>query len=118
MSQFMQRKSRALYNWWLGKLKSGEKWNFVQAKRSLKASREHDPELNDVYGMLLAEVYFRLDRAMQAFFRRVKKGEKPGFPRFRPRHKFFSLVYPGRYIKLKGNKVILPTGGKGKNKKY
>ena len=68
--------------------------------------------------MLLAEVYFRLDRAMQAFFRRVKKGEKPGFPRFRPRHKFFSLVYPGRYIKLKGNKVILPTGGKGKNKRY
>ncbi|KST62235.1 RNA-guided endonuclease InsQ/TnpB family protein [Mastigocoleus testarum] len=116
--EFMQSKSRALYNWWLGKLKSGEKWNFVEAKRSLKASREHDPELNDVYGMLLAEVYFRLDRAMQAFFRRVKKGEKPGFPRFRPRHKFFSLVYPGRYIKLKGNKVILPTGGKGKNKKY
>ena len=116
--EFMQRKSRALYNWWLSKLKSGEKWNFAQAKRTLKASREHDPELNDVYGMLLAEVYFRLDRAMQAFFRRVRNGEKPGFPRFRPRHKFFSLIYPGRYIKLKGNKVILPTGGKGKNKKY
>ena len=116
--EFMQSKSRALYNWWLGKLKSGEKWNFVEAKRSLKASREHDPELNDVYGMVLSEVYFRLDRAMQAFFRRVRRGEKPGFPRFRPRHKFFSLVYPGRYIKIKNNKVVLPTGGKGKNKKY
>ena len=116
--EFMQRKSRALYNWWLGKLKSGEKWNFAQAKRTLKDSREHDPELNDVYGMLLAEVYFRLDRAMQAFFRRVRKGEEPGFPRFRPRHKFFSLIYPGRYIKIKNNQVILPTGGKGKNKNY
>lgn len=116
--EFMQSKSRGLYNWWLSKLKAGEKWNFAQAKRTLKASREHDPELNDVYGMLLAEVYFRLDRAMQAFFRRVRNGEKPGFPRFRPRHKFFSLIYPGRYIKLKGNKVILPTGGKGKNKNY
>ena len=40
--EFMQRKSRALYNWWLGKLKAGEKWNFAQAKRTLKASREHD----------------------------------------------------------------------------
>ena len=54
--EFMQSKSRALYNWWLGKLKSGEKWNFVEAKRSLKASREHDPELNYVYGMVLSEV--------------------------------------------------------------
>ena len=38
--EFMQRKSRALYNWWLSKLKAGEKWNFTQAKRTLKASRE------------------------------------------------------------------------------
>jgi putative transposase len=35
-------------------------------------------------------VYFRLDKAMQAFFRRVKAGETPGFPWVRPRHQFFT----------------------------
>jgi len=56
---------------------------------------------------------------MSAFFRRVKAGETPGFPRLRPRHCFFTLVYPAMYIQVEGNTIILPTGGKGaKNKQY
>ena len=39
-----------------------------------------------MYGKLLAEVYFRLDNAMKAFFHRAKAGEKPGFPRSRRTH--------------------------------
>jgi putative transposase len=35
----------------------------------------------------------RLDKAFAAFFRRVKKGEKPGFPRFKPRDRFHSLEF-------------------------
>jgi len=31
----------------------------------------------------LQDVLTRLDRAFQAFFRRVKHGEKPGYPRFK-----------------------------------
>jgi putative transposase len=69
-----------------------------------------------VYGKLLAEVYFRLDKAMQAFFRRVKAGDTPGFPRVRPRHRFFTLCYPAMYVKVVGNTVLLPTGG-GRGKK-
>ncbi len=33
----------------------------------------------------------RIDRGFQAFFRRCKSGEKPGFPRYRSRHRFNSL---------------------------
>jgi putative transposase len=33
----------------------------------------------------------RLDRAFAAFFRRVRAGEKPGYPRFRSRHRYHSL---------------------------
>lgn len=36
----------------------------------------------------------RLDRAFQAFFRRLKAGEKPGYPRFRGRGRFDSVVFP------------------------
>ncbi len=117
--EFMQAKCRALYNWWVMRLKKGEKWpGWRMAKASLQQSKQHDPELKQVYGKLLHEVYFRLDSAMQAFFRRLANGETPGFPRVRPRHCFFTLCYPAMYITVEGNTMTLPTGGKGKHKKY
>jgi putative transposase len=113
--EFMQGKCRGLYNWWVMRLRDGGKWpGWEEATKTLQESKEYDPELRFVYGKLLQEVYFRLDNAMKAFWRRVKNGEKPGFPRVRPRHCFFTLIYPGMYIKIKGNKLILPTGGGGK----
>lgn len=112
--EFMQGKCRGLYNWRIIKLKSGEKWpGWRKAKKTLQESKRYDPELKQVYGKLLHEVYFRLDAAMAAFFRRVQNGEKPGFPRVRPRHCFFTLIYPSAYLTLKGNTLILPTGGGG-----
>ena len=114
--EFMQAKCRALYNWQLGQLKAGSKWSLYDAKKTLQQSRQVDPELNAVYGKLLQEVFFRLDEAMQGFFRRVKAGEKPGFPRYHPRQKFFTLKYPGMYIRVEGKTFTLPTGGRGKNK--
>jgi putative transposase len=117
--EFMQGKCRGLYNWWVMRLRDGEKWpGWEEAKKTLQASKEHDPELRWVYGKLLHEVYFRLDGAMKAFFRRVKNGEKPGFPRVRPRHCSFTLIYPAMYIKVEGLSIRLPTGGKGKNKHF
>src|ERR1700726_295225 len=109
--EFMQAKCRGLYNWWVMRLRGGEKWNVYDAKKTLHGSREVDPEINYVYGKLLHEVYFRLDGAMQAFFRRVKAGEKPGFPRFKPRHQFFTLSYPAYRLNIMGNTITLPTGG-------
>ena len=76
--EFMQGKCRALYKWWVMRLRNGEKWNLYSAKKSLQASRTYDPELNAVYGKLLHEVYFRLDKAMTAFFRRLKAGGETG----------------------------------------
>ena len=71
-----------------------------------------------MYGKLLQEVYFRIDKSMKDFFRRVKEGSKPGFPRVRPRHNFFTLVYPAMYIQIEKGIIRLPTGGKGKKKQY
>jgi putative transposase len=118
--EFMQGKCRGLYNWWVGRLRDGEKWNLYEAKKSLQESKQHDPELVYVYGKLLHEAYFRLEKAMKAFYRRVKAGEKPGFPRYRKRHEFFTLCYPAMYITIEGDKLTLPTGGGGRHgfKKY
>jgi putative transposase len=110
----MQGKCRGLYNWWVMRLCDGERWpGWVEAKASPQASRDHDPELGFVYGKLLHEVYFRPDKAMNAFFRRVAAGETLGFPRVRPRHAFFTLCYPAMYVKVEGNRLYLPTGGGG-----
>jgi putative transposase len=111
--EFMQAKCRGLYNWWVLRLRNGERWNLERAKKSLRESKQYDPELRYVYGKLLAEVYFRLHGAMQGFFRRVAAGEKPGFPRVKPRHQFFTLCYPATYLEVQGKAIILPTGGGG-----
>src|SRR5260221_4124232 len=112
--EWMQGKCRGLYNWWVMRLSSGKRWNFSNAKQSLRESKQYDPELRAVYGKLLAEVYYRLDGAMQRFFRRVPAGDKPGFPRFKPRHQFFTLCYPAMYLEVQGNTFIVPTGGSAK----
>jgi IS605 OrfB family transposase len=85
----------------------------AEAKVSLQASKAHDRELGFVYGKLLHEVYFRLDKAMSAFFRRVQAGETPGFPRVRPRHACFTLCYPAMYVRVEGDRLHLPSGGGG-----
>ena len=73
------------------KLRASERWNWQEAKKTLAESRKYDPSIDQVCGKLLTEVYFRLDQAMQTFFKRVAAGEKPDFPRVRPRHQFFTL---------------------------
>jgi len=113
--EFMQGKCRGLYNWWLMRLRDGERWpGWAEAKATLAASNEHDPELRWVYSKLVHEVYFRLDKAMTAFFGRLKAGDIPGFPRVRPRHAFFTLCYPAMYVQVERDRLYLPTGGGGK----
>ncbi|MFH0351027.1 MAG: RNA-guided endonuclease InsQ/TnpB family protein [Chromatiales bacterium] len=55
-----------------------------------------------------------LDKAFQAFFRRVKAGEKePGYPRFKGRDRFDSFTYPsiGDGARVVGNKLRLQHVG-------
>ena len=40
------------------------------------------------------DVLRRVDKAFQAFFNRVKRGDKPGYPRFKSRHRYDSYVFP------------------------
>src|SRR5208283_3276152 len=49
----------------------------------------------------------RLDKAFQNFFRRVKAGQEPGYPRFKAADRFNSILFPshGDGIRLKGNKL-------------
>src|SRR5262249_49697737 len=60
----------------------------------------------------------RLDRAFQAFFRRVKSGEAPGYPRCKARNRFDTVEFPsyGDGCKLDGGVVYFQHVGRIKVK--
>jgi len=52
------------------------------------------PELVEFGSHALQQILRRLDLAFQAFFRRVKTGQTPGFPRFKASKRFSGFCYP------------------------
>ena len=60
--------------------------------------------------MTRATALHRLDQAFRGFFRRCKCGEKPGFPRFKSRDRFDTLVFPATGWRLDGKRLIVNAG--------
>jgi putative transposase len=62
-----------------------------------------------VFSQTMQTVCADLDKAFQAFFRRVKAGEKPGYPRFKGRHHFHSFAFKqfGAGARLDGRRLKL-----------
>ena len=68
--------------------------NYYQQKAELPGIKEALPEYAEVNSQVLQDVVLRVDRAYQAFFRRVKAGETAGYPRFQGRNRYHSFTYP------------------------
>jgi putative transposase len=47
-----------------------------------------------VYSQVLQDTLRRLDKTFNNFFERIKKGEKPGYPRFKGQNRYDSFTYP------------------------
>lgn len=60
----------------------------------------------------------RLDKAFAAFFRRVKAGGKPGYPRFKGKGRYDSITFPsyGDGCRLKDGRLYVQNAGKLKIK--
>ena len=76
---------------WAWKM-AGETISFVNQSKELTAVRADDADAAAIHRTIQVGTLRRLDRAYQAFFRRVKAGEKPGFPRFKSSRRFRTLV--------------------------
>ncbi len=72
--------------------------------------RDH-PELASVHSQVLQNVQERVDLAFQAFFRRVKSGEKPGYPRFRGYGRYDSFTFKQSGFELLDNGLLLSKIG-------
>jgi putative transposase len=67
---------------------------YYQQKAELPGIKEAMPEYAEVNAQVLQDVVLRVDRAFQAYFRRLKSGEKSGYPRFRGKGRYNSFTYP------------------------
>lgn len=105
---------RELYNAALSERRDAYKY---AGKRITYSDQQNDlPEIKheireeyqEIAAHVLQNVLNRLEEAFKGFFRRVKAGEKPGYPRFQGRNRYNSFTYPdgagwkfdGKYLRL------------------
>src|SRR5215469_13447014 len=74
--------------------KCGLSVDYYQQKAELPGIKTEMPEYAEVHSQVLQDVVHRVDRAFQAYFRRVQAGETPGYPRFHGRSRYNSFTYP------------------------
>jgi putative transposase len=107
---FVVRRCRELYNAALQERRDAwqkchKSITCAHQSTELPAIKDVRPEYHDVHSQVLQDVLTRLDRAFQAFFRRVKVGEQPGYPRFQGATRYRSFTY-----KQFGNGATLDDG--------
>jgi putative transposase len=76
-----------------------------QQEAELKDIRAAFPEYAAIHSHVLQDALARLDMTYQAFFRRLKAGERAGFPRYQARTRYHSFTY-----KEFGNGAMLDNG--------
>jgi putative transposase len=91
--------------------------SFYGQKRDLVDIKEERPEYQEIASHVLQDVLHRLDKAFSAFFRRIRNGETPGYPRFKGRNRYNSFTYPdGAGWKFDGQFLHLSKIGKAQVK--
>ena len=91
---------RRLYNTALEQRKTAYERCGVSLSRygqeaELKAIRAEMPEYAAIHSHVLQDVLARLDNAFQAFFRRIREGQTPGYPCFHGRNRYNSFTHKG-----------------------
>jgi len=67
----------------------------IKQQEILKADKETIKSLNGIHSQVLQDVLFRVERAFQSFFRRLReKDGKAGYPRFKSETRYDSITYP------------------------
>lgn len=79
--------------------------------KELPALKQQTPEYKQVGSQVLQDVVEKLDKSYQAFFRRVKAGENPGFPRFKGSDRYDSFTLKQAGWVLSGKCLIIKNIG-------
>lgn len=76
-------------------------------QNSLPYRKKLNPYLQLTHSQVLQDVARRVDNAYKNFFRRVKAGEVPGFPRFKGKEQYNSFTYPQSGYAIEGDNLKL-----------
>ena len=85
--------------------------SLYDTNKFLTSWKKDKPELSQVYSQVLQNVQERVDLAFKGFFRRVKLGEKPGYPRFRGYGWYDSFTFKQYGFTLADNGLLLSKIG-------
>ena len=72
----------------------GKSPGWARQCREVTSWKESHPELGTVNAQALQNVVRRVDLAFQVFFRRVREGDEPGYPRLKGKGQCDSLTFP------------------------
>lgn len=113
---FVLRRCRELYNSALEERRAYYQMRrtslgYTQQSAELTEIKAAFPAYQDIYSQVLQDVLRRVDKTFAAFFRRVRRGEKPGYPRFKGANHYDSFTYPQAGFALAGNALTLSKIG-------
>lgn len=109
--------ARFAYNWGLRQSidayeATGKRPSYPELHRQLNELKKGDLAwLYDYSKTIPQEALRDLDKAFQNFFRRVKKGEKPGFPQFKSRKRGLGRFRVWGSIRVESRRIKLPRIG-------
>ena len=84
---------------------------YQDQQNQLPEIKKFRTDLKDVHSLVVQDALRRLDKAFVAFFRRVKAGDKPGYPRFRSRARYDSFTFSQSGFEIKQGKLALSKIG-------
>jgi putative transposase len=73
--------------------RNGKGLTRTQQQVTLKADKAKHPQVKGIHSQVAQEVLFRVERAFNNFFRRVKNSEKPGYPRYKGQGQYKSITF-------------------------
>src|SRR5436305_7460372 len=80
--------------------RDGNSLTCFQQQYTFPVLKQERPSLSTVHSQTLQNVAVRVDLAFKAFFRRIKAGEKPGYPRFKGYGRYDSFTFPQSGFRL------------------
>jgi putative transposase len=90
---------------------AGVSLNYETQANQLPDIKVARPDIAAAHSQVLQDTLKRVQRAFDGFFRRLKTGEKAGYPRFRNKYRYHSLTFPQTGWKLEGDKLTLSKIG-------
>jgi putative transposase len=120
--QWTLDRARELYNAALQERRDayrmvGKSITYYDQAHQLPQIKQDREEYQDIHSQVLQDVLRKVDKAFQAFFARCKRGDTPGFPRYKGRNQFDSFTYPQAGFSLThDNRITLSKLGRIKVK--